>query len=168
METKQIPNEQTKIAMNEARSISRASFNIGQGLMDGFDLVKDIKMEQELASRRDRVVAQILDGLVACGVGVIAYLVAQVFNWSNIFIFLGWLFYLLICDGLPGGQSIGKKFTNSAVIDVKTGLPCKYWQSVVRNLSLLLLEIIDVIFVLGSQRRRLGDFIAGTKVIRLK
>jgi uncharacterized RDD family membrane protein YckC len=52
------------------------------------------------------------------------------------------------------------------VIDEKTRQPCTFWQSFVRNLSLHVLNIIDWIFIFGGSRRRLGDFLAGTIVVK--
>jgi uncharacterized RDD family membrane protein YckC len=62
--------------------------------------------------------------------------------------------------------SIGERFTKSSVVHVETEAPCKYWQSMVRNFSVLILSFIDVIFIVGKQRRRLGDFMARTKVVK--
>ena len=80
--------------------------------------------------------------------------------------FLGWLLYLLVCDALPGGQSLGKRFTKLSVVHVETEEPCRYWQSVVRNFPILVLGVIDALFIVGKQRRRLGDFLAKTKVVK--
>lgn len=54
------------------------------------------------------------------------------------------------------------------VVDVRTNQPCKYSQSVLRNASLMALSILDAVFIFGKQRRRLGDFLASTKVVRLE
>jgi uncharacterized RDD family membrane protein YckC len=52
------------------------------------------------------------------------------------------------------------------VIDEKTRQPCTFWQSFVRNLILHLLGPIDWIFIIGERRRRLGDMLAGTIVVK--
>lgn len=80
---------------------------------------------------------------------------------------LAWFLYFLLCDGLPGGQSIGKKFTKSCVVHIETGQPCSYMQSSARNICLMILGVFDCAFIVGKQRRRLGDFVARTRVVRL-
>jgi len=105
--------------------------------------------------------------LASFGAGAAFYFGAKAIDLPLEFAILGSLLYLLFCDGLPGGQSLGKKFTRSSVVHVDTGLPCAYWQSCVRNLSLIVLGAFDCVFIIGKQRRRLGDFLARTKVVKL-
>ena len=124
-------------------------------------------MSSQLASIGDRFTAQFLDGLVAFAVGAVIYFGAKAAGLPLQMSVLAWFLYLLFCDGLPGGQSIGKKITKSSVVLVKTGLPCGYMRSCVRNFCLIVLGIFDWIFIVGKQRRRLGDFLAGTRVIRI-
>lgn len=124
-------------------------------------------MHFQLASIGDRFTAQFLDGLVALAVGAAVYFVADVVGLPLELAFLAWFLYLLLCDGLPGGQSIGKKFTKSSVVHMETGQPCSYMQSVARNFCLLVLGFVDCVFIVGKQRRRLGDFLARTRVVRL-
>lgn len=123
-------------------------------------------MSHPLARIGQRFTAQFIDGLVAVAVGVIFYFIADALGLSNEWVFMGWLAYILLCDGLPRGQSIGKRFTHTRVVHVETELPCTYWQSCVRNFTLVL-GVIDVAFIVGKQRRRLGDLLARTKVIQL-
>lgn len=121
-----------------------------------------------LASIGDRFTAQFIDGLAALTVAAIFLLANNALSLLFWFVApLGWLLYILFCDALPGGQSLGKKFTGSAVVHVKTGRPCNFWQSFVRNLTLVVLGIFDWVFIMGEKRRRLGDYLAGTEVIRL-
>lgn len=124
-------------------------------------------MNFQLASIGDRFTAQFLDSLVALAVGFAMYVVAGIIGLPQELAFLAWFLYLLLCDGLPGGQSIGKKFTKSSVVHFETGQPCSYMQSVARNFCLLVLGLVDWVFIVGKQRRRLGDFLARTRVVRL-
>lgn len=123
-------------------------------------------MNKPLARIGQRFTSQFIDGLVALAVGVVFYFVANAFRLPNEWIFVGSILYILLCDGLPNGQSVGKRFTNTSVVHVDSELPCTYWQSFVRN-SQMILGVIDAAFIAGKQRRRLGDLIAGTKVIQL-
>lgn len=124
-------------------------------------------MSPQLASIGDRFTAQFLDGLVAFAVGAAIYFGARAVDLPLELAFLAWFLYLLLCDGLPGGQSIGKKFTKSSVVHVETGRPCSYLQSSIRNVCLIVLGVFDCMFIVGKQRRRLGDFLARTRVVRI-
>ena len=66
----------------------------------------------------------------------------------------------------PRGQSIGKLLTRIAVVHVGTEQPCTFWRSVVGNVSMVTLGIFDAAFIVGKQHRRLGDFLASTRVVR--
>ncbi len=123
-------------------------------------------MPRPLASIGDRFTAQFIDGLAAFAVGAVFYYSAKALGWPLELAFVGWLLYLLACDGLPGGQSLGKRITKSSVVHVETEQPCTYWRSTLRNFSLMILGAIDVVFIVGKSRRRLGDYLARTKVVK--
>lgn len=75
--------------------------------------------------------------------------------------------YYLLNDGLPNGQSLGKKLFRIQVIDEKTGQPCRIGKSFLRNLPMLipLINLIDIWFIFFERRKRLGDHLAGTVVV---
>lgn len=123
-------------------------------------------MSKPLARIGQRFTSQFVDGLVAIAVGVVFYLMANALGLPYEWMFVGWLLYILLCDGLPRGQSLGKRFTHTGVVHVDSELPCTYWQSCVRNFAMVL-GVIDAAFIVGKQRRRLGDLLARTKVIQL-
>ena len=75
-------------------------------------------MTRPLASIGDRFTAQFVDGLIGLAVGAGFYFGAKALGWPLELAFAGWLFYLLLCDGLPGGQSLGKRLTRSSVVHV--------------------------------------------------
>ena len=126
--------------------------------------------EPPLASLGDRLVGQIIDDCVAfilafvCGVGFMNTDLAEQARTAGLFVALA---YLLLSDSFGRGQSYGKRPLGIAVVDSTTGQPCKAWQSLLRNVLLLALGPVDWVFIFGSTRRRLGDFAAGTKVIRV-
>lgn len=124
-------------------------------------------MSKPLASIGQRFTSQFLDDLVAVAVGVIFYLGAQALALPLELAIVGFVLYVLFCDGLPGGQSLGKRFTRTAVVHSTTEEPCRYWQSFVRNLAMVL-GVIDAVFIVSKQRRRLGDYMARTKVVQLE
>jgi len=123
-------------------------------------------MNQPLARIGQRFTAQFIDGLMAMALAFALYQVAKVLGLSNAWAFTGWLVYALLCDGLPGGQSVGKGLVKIRAVHVETEHPCSYLQSFFRNLTLCL-GVLDVVFIAGKQRRRLGDLLARTKVVQV-
>ena len=121
------------------------------------------------ASRLNRLIGQILDGLVAGAPIFLAAIVASMNRYVGIVFFIaaiGWsCFYYFFADGFSGGQSYGKRMLGMHVIDAKTEAPCSFGQSFLRNLLLAILGPIDWIFIFGSRHQRLGDMAAGTVVI---
>lgn len=78
---------------------------------------------------------------------------------------LGFFSYCLFADSFGHGQSIGKRIIGIAVVDEKSGKPCTLGKSFGRNISLLLLGVIDVVLIFGKERKRLGDLLVRTKVV---
>ena len=70
----------------------------------------------------------------------------------------------LLKDGIEG-QSIGKRLCGIAVVHVADNTPCSWSASVVRNL-IGFFGVLDLVYLFGSDRRRLGDLAAGTQVIK--
>ena len=123
----------------------------------------------QYASRSSRLLGQFIDGLVifvplagiyvASGFGEVAAVVYAL-AWAC------WaLFHVFLADGLPGGQSLGKRVFQTRVVDAQSGLPCTFGQSLIRNLLLSLLGPIDWVFIFGDKHQRLGDKAAGTIVV---
>ena len=75
--------------------------------------------------------------------------------------------YFLLKDGMFGGRSLGKKLVGLKVV-TKEGSACTYMKSLIRNITLCvpLLQWIDLLMpVIDKEGLRIGDKIAGTKVI---
>lgn len=125
--------------------------------------------EYPYASRLSRLLGQILDGLVAGAPFIVAMMAVALNHWLGVIVMLaaaGWsFFYYFFADGFSGGQSYGKRALGMHVIDAKTGAPCSFGQSFLRNLLLAILGPIDWIFIFGERHQRLGDMAAGTVVI---
>ncbi len=75
------------------------------------------------------------------------------------------VFYYLLSDSFPNGQSVGKKFLGIKVIGSKTGKSCNIVQSLFRNIHTPFLGFIDSIFILGKKRQRIGDRLVRTVVV---
>lgn len=124
-------------------------------------------MSKPLARVGQRFTAQFIDDLVALAIGAGLYVTFKALALPLDLAIVGALVYLLLCDGLPGGRSLGKRLTGIAVVQVETGEPCGYWRSFARN-SAMVLGVLDAALIAGRQRRRLGDYIGGTKVIQFE
>ena len=122
-----------------------------------------------LPSRVTRFLGQFLDGLIGIA-PLFGSIVVMINNESlgMILLVAGAIFgvlYYFLADGLQNGQSWAKRLLGMAVVDARTGAPCSMGQSFVRNFLLAILGPIDWIFILGGEKRRLGDLAAGTQVV---
>lgn len=123
----------------------------------------------KLASPGRRYVGELIDSLISAiilmlflSLGNSIGLYQDITGWSASLIAAS---YFLLSDGLPRGQSLGKKLLGISVIDSVTGENCSLKQSLFRNLLSPLLGIIDAFFILGKKRQRIGDKLAKTVVI---
>jgi uncharacterized RDD family membrane protein YckC len=121
-----------------------------------------------LASPSERLGAQMVDTVLVVIVLFLSVMLAIASPPVGLVGYLVAFAYLLLADGLPRGQSVGKRVFDIAVIDQRTRQPCTYGQSLLRNLLLSFLGIFDWIFIFGQMRQRLGDKAARTIVVRLK
>lgn len=121
------------------------------------------------ASRWTRFLGQMIDGSIAMIPMVVLASLAK-FGLAPLafpLTILGaaWsFFYLFLGDGLHEGQSFAKQLLGVRVVDAKTGMPCTFGQSFVRNIFTIL-GPIDWIFIFGDAHQRLGDKAAGTIVV---
>jgi len=122
-----------------------------------------------VASRGARFLGQMIDSFIATApmlcLGFISRftggLGAPLMTLGGAWAFL----YLVLGDGLHGGQSIAKQWLGMRVVDADTGAPCTFGESFTRNITLTLLGPIDWIFIFGERHQRLGDKLVGTIVV---
>lgn len=131
----------------------------------------------DLASKGKRLLGYIIDTAVVFLLllfkGLLGYVSVYfssagsyvVFQYLNFLLFLLALGYLLFCDALPNGQSLGKRLCRTSVVGYPYPTNCTVFQSFLRNASKLLIGPLDGFFVLFGLRRRLGDMLAKTIVI---
>ncbi|HEY7640521.1 MAG TPA: RDD family protein [Steroidobacteraceae bacterium] len=124
--------------------------------------------KQSLASLGQRLGAQLIDTALTVVILTLSFLFGIVATAITIIGAILAFVYLLLADGLPGGQSVGKRALGIAVIDRRTRAPCTYGQSFLRNFLLMMLGVIDWVFIFGDRHQRLGDMAANTIVVRLK
>jgi uncharacterized RDD family membrane protein YckC len=79
-----------------------------------------------------------MDGIAAVGVVILSVVIRLCSGMASYGVFIGGIVvaavYLLLKDGLPRGQSLGSRLAKIAVVDQKTGAPCTFRQSFIRNL----------------------------------
>jgi uncharacterized RDD family membrane protein YckC len=124
-----------------------------------------------MASRSTRFFAKLFDGMVLVAIMLPSFLSSaptgdlQSMTWLTKISILVFIFYLLFQDGL-GGQSIGKRVMRISVISASSRRPCNIFQSLVRNASIVIFSIVDVLLITNHSQRRLGDWLAGTVVVQ--
>ncbi|MBC8235266.1 RDD family protein [bacterium] len=124
----------------------------------------------KLASPMERWLGQFLDGLIYLAIILVPLVLIAFVEGARFVIIIAFviaIFYLLFQDGLKNGQSFGKRIVKTKVIDSRSGLPCTFGQSFVRNLLLSILGFIDWIFIVGAKKQRLGDKAASTLVVKV-
>lgn len=123
----------------------------------------------EKAELGTRLMAQLLDGVVliiAMTVFIsIRNMIGHVPVLDELLTFTPFLYFLL-CDGLPNGQSFGKRMTKIATVSSISGKPCSFFESFLRNITGVL-GWIDWLFIFGPKKQRLGDKVASTIVIKV-
>nr|WP_212755062.1 RDD family protein [Vibrio sp. B1-2] len=116
-----------------------------------------------------RYLGQIIDGAISATIFIfflwLGTLIGLSQASSSLIAFSAAALYFLLSDGLPKGQSLGKKLLGISVIDSVTGKSCSFPQSFFRNLLTPIIGMIDAVFILGKRRQRLGDKLAKTIVV---
>lgn len=125
--------------------------------------------DMNYAPRLHRLIAQFLDGVVAAAPVLLSLLfvaISEQLFWVLLIASAAWSgFYYFFADGLAGGQSYGKRWMGIRVVDDRSGKPCSFGQSFLRNLLLAILGPIDWVFIFGERHQRLGDKAAHTFVL---
>ena len=73
--------------------------------------------------------------------------------------------YLILATRDMTGRSLGKRIFRLKIVSFNENEEVKLYQLVLRNITLFLLPIEIIMFALGKEHLRLGDYIAGTLVI---
>lgn len=79
--------------------------------------------------------------------------------------FLVWLIPILFFNkDFFNGRSPGKHEAGLQILDINTGLPATSTQCLIRNCTVIILPI-ELLFLCFSPERRIGDYLAKTKVM---
>lgn len=122
----------------------------------------------QLASPARRYGAQALDQIFAVFAAVLLSSLAGDSGFEGAVLIVTYLGYVSLSDGMPKGQSIGKKLLGMRVINSKSGASCTITESFLRNITTMIpiLALIDAIMIFNVRRQRLGDKWANTLVVR--
>ncbi|WP_455925601.1 RDD family protein [Pseudomonas putida] len=127
-----------------------------------------------LAGPWQRLAAHLVDVVIAliliyggARVGALLGQWVPILHLAGDCLFLLGVLYYLLGDGLPRGQTVGKRLFGIAVVSDISHLDCTVLQSLVRNVSKALLGVVDWGFIFLGARKRLGDMFASTVVIKV-
>jgi uncharacterized RDD family membrane protein YckC len=137
-----------------------------------------VPIRLEAAGAGSRFLALMIDAFITIGIssfaGMIASIVlprgvaAAIFITTSFFLTFAWHIWF---DMRSNGRTPGKRALSLRVIDER-GLPVSLYQSLVRNI-MRVVDFLPAFYGVGSTvalasplRRRLGDIVAGTLVIR--
>ncbi len=137
-------------------------------------------MTEEKINTGTRLGTMILDHMIMCAAMMVfaipgmIYAFTKAFNISheqtsqNLF---GDMMYVMLmgfavyfCKDSINGRSPGKRILKLQVVDNTTGLAASPLKCFVRNLFCILWPI-EALVALGNTERRIGDFVAGTKLV---
>lgn len=125
-----------------------------------------------------RLITMLVDHFAMCFVMMILVAPGVIYDMTQAFgnpntphkLFLGnyylniFAFSLYFNKDIYLGRSIAKRMLKLQIVDIKTNQPANPLKCFVRNLTIILWPI-EVIAALINNERRIGDFIAGTKLM---
>ncbi len=135
-------------------------------------LHKEVNKLAGISPRFHRISSMLLDHFIMCflivPLGILIFIVVAQFEQnlsklSGIGLFSIPMFIYINKD-LLRGKSPAKRIMGYQIVDIKTNQPASEFQCFIRNLTLIGWPI-EVIVGLINPQRRIGDFLANTKVI---
>lgn len=135
-------------------------------ILDDDFLKKEIAYSDDLTSF-DRWKSMLLDHAIFCFtvLPVFTILAKTVIPEEYTQIAFYFLFGIYINKDCLSGRSIAKRILGQVVIDLETGKPAKEIKCSIRNFTDTF-WIFEVLVVGFNPNRRIGDLIAGTKIVR--
>jgi len=134
------------------------------------NILNPIPAYQDDLTTVERLKSMLLDDVIICftvlPIFMIPLIIADITEskWVSNIISLILVGIYLHKDSL-GGRSAAKRILGQIVINADTGEPASEVRCVVRNFTTII-WIFEVIVVLFIPSKRLGDFVANTKVVR--
>ena len=112
-----------------------------------------------------RLTAFVIDLLIIAVIMSVAFLAVQTIKSQTLLQFLSSLMItLLLCKDNIDGQSFGKRIMKIQIVDEKANKKVSKVRYIVRNLFVIF-WIVEVFILFISKNKRIGDYVARTKVI---
>jgi uncharacterized RDD family membrane protein YckC len=116
--------------------------------------------------------AQVMMSDFARGMGVLAPFLIILFildlyyptNKMGLYSFWPMVVIVMFNKDIVGGRSIAKRKSGFAIVKYRTAEPASQLQCFIRNVTCLIWPI-EALLAFGGAEQRIGDFIAGTKVV---
>jgi|ERR1035437_3546539 uncharacterized RDD family membrane protein YckC len=117
----------------------------------------------------NRLISALIDFIIIIAVGSLFLILLIVFKLENNLIFQAFVISFLTClflyKDIFNGQSVGKNFTNLRIVSNDNDV-IPIFRIVLRNFFIFLWPI-DIILCLINPEKRLGDYIAMSKVVMI-
>lgn len=148
-----------------------------------FRTAQNVQIDLNTASLGDRILAYLIDSLIILGYFALVFTIGVSFgpvqDLNNIGVGTAVLvfalppfLYHLLCELFFNGQSLGKRQIKIRVVRLdgdQPGIGAYLLRWLLRPIDLWFYGIVGVLMIaLGGKGQRLGDFAAGTTVIKLK
>lgn len=137
-------------------------------------------MKEQKIDAGTRLAAMILDHFIMTFGAAVFMIPGMISSFANAFnisheqtspdLFGNMIYFMLIgfavyfCKDSINGRSPAKRILKLQVVDNSTGAPASPIRCLIRNVFCMIWPI-EVIFALANSNRRIGDFVAGTKVV---
>lgn len=134
---------------------------------------KEVNKLAGINPRFHRIASMLLDHIIMCllivPMAVLIFVIIltagqSLNNWIGIGLMF-FPFFIYLNKDFLNGKSAAKRIMGYKVIDRKSGTKATELQCFIRNLPICLIWPIEVLVGLISPERRIGDFLANTKVI---
>ena len=122
---------------------------------------------QDNLKQIERWGSMFLDHAITCFLTIPILLLVETYFATLGKIGLVLIFTLYMNKDLLNGKSLAKRITGQTVIDIQTKNPASELKCMIRNLAMIIWPL-EVLVVFISPNKRIGDIIAGTKVVRTK
>ncbi|MEM7104949.1 MAG: RDD family protein [Bacteroidota bacterium] len=136
-------------------------------ILDDLTIFSSENYQDDLTAK-ERYFSMFLDHVILCGTLLPLIFLGYFLNQNSQFVDLLLListFTIYLSKDFLKGRSVAKRITGQVVIDQITGLPASEIKCVIRNLTIPV-WLIEIIGVGVTPNKRIGDSLAGTKVVR--
>lgn len=136
----------------------------------------NVRIAQTPASVAERIVAQLIDYALFAGYSLIFFGLLRSLAESatySVIVSLPMFFYDLVCETTMNGQSVGKKVMGIRVVrddgsEPEIGGYVLRWMFRLIDTATTFGTVATLTVILNGKGKRLGDIVAGTRIIRMQ